>query len=111
MRQRWTDAPGKIFAAYLMFNGFERFWVEKIRVNATFDFLGMTMTRAELISVCVLFRRGVVGVGHPEESVTGLGRPCRSLLLKRQADAVDAVPSARLSGAIGEDMTEVAVAP
>jgi phosphatidylglycerol:prolipoprotein diacylglycerol transferase len=35
-----------------MFNGFERFWVEKIRVNTTFDFLGMTMTQAELISVC-----------------------------------------------------------
>ena len=58
MRQRWTDAPGKIFAAYLMFNGFERFWVEKIRVNATFDFLGMTMTQAELISVCT-FLSGV----------------------------------------------------
>ena len=58
MRQRWTDAPGKIFAAYLMFNGFERFWVEKIRVNATFDFLGMTITQAELISVCT-FLSGV----------------------------------------------------
>jgi len=52
MRKRWTAVPGKIFAAYLMFNGFERFWVEKIRVNTTFDFLGMTMTQAELISVC-----------------------------------------------------------
>ena len=51
MRKRWNSA-GKIFAAYLMFNGFERFWVEKIRVNATFDFLGITMTQAELISVC-----------------------------------------------------------
>ncbi len=52
MRKRWTAVPGKIFAAYLMFNGFERFWVEKIRVNTTFEFLGMTMTQAELISVC-----------------------------------------------------------
>ena len=58
MRKRWTDVPGKIFAAYLMFNGFERFWVEKIRVNTTFDFLGMTMTQAELISVCT-FMSGI----------------------------------------------------
>ena len=56
-RKRWKT-PGKMFAAYLMFNGFERFWVEKIRVNATFDFLGMTMTQAELISVCT-FLAGV----------------------------------------------------
>ena len=57
-RTRWKT-PGKVFAAYLMFNGFERFWVEKIRVNATFDFLGMSMTQAELISVCT-FLAGVV---------------------------------------------------
>ena len=41
-----------------MFNGFERFWVEKIRVNATFDLVGITMTQAELISVCT-FLSGV----------------------------------------------------
>ena len=51
MRKSW-NTPGKAFAAYLMFNGFERFWVEKIRVNTTFDWLGVTMTQAELISVC-----------------------------------------------------------
>ena len=44
----------KMFAAYLMFNGFERFWIEKIRVNTTFDLLGITMTQAELISVCTM---------------------------------------------------------
>ena len=57
LRKRWAE-PGKMFAAYLMFNGFERFWIEKIRVNTTFDFLGMTMTQAELISVCT-FSAGV----------------------------------------------------
>lgn len=57
MRKRWS-APGTAFAAYLMFNGFERFWVEKIRVNTTFDWLGITMTQAELISVCT-FLSGV----------------------------------------------------
>ena len=58
MRHRW-NAPGKLFAAYLMFNGVERFWIEKIRVNNTFDLLGITMTQAELISV-VVFVSGVV---------------------------------------------------
>ena len=59
MRKRWTNVPGKIFAAYTPFNGYERFWVEKIRVNTTFDFLGMTMPQAELISVCT-FLSGIV---------------------------------------------------
>ena len=58
---------GKIFAAYLMFNGFERFWVEKIRVNTTFDFLGMTMTQAELISVCTFMSGIAFGFGPPGE--------------------------------------------
>lgn len=57
LRTRWAQ-PGKIFAAYLMFNGVERFWIEKIRINNTFEFLGMTMTQAELISVC-MFLSGV----------------------------------------------------
>ena len=42
-----------------MFNGVERFWIEKIRVNNTFELLGITMTQAELISV-VVFVSGVV---------------------------------------------------
>jgi len=50
MRHRWVH-PGQLFAAYLMFNGLERFWIEKIRVNVTFDLLGMDVTQAELISV------------------------------------------------------------
>ena len=57
MRTKWAK-PGQIFAAYLMFNGFERFWIEKIRVNTTFDLAGITMTQAELISVCT-FLSGV----------------------------------------------------
>lgn len=46
--------PGILFGAYLMFNGFERFWIEKIRVNTTFDFIGIEMTQAELISVLLM---------------------------------------------------------
>ena len=57
LRTKWAK-PGQIFAAYLMFNGFERFWIEKIRVNTTFNVAGITMTQAELISVCT-FLSGV----------------------------------------------------
>jgi len=42
--------PGSLFAIYLMFNGAERFLIEKIRVNNVFDFLGMKVTQAEVIS-------------------------------------------------------------
>ncbi len=42
--------PGVLFSIYLMFNGLERFLIEKIRVNNVFDFLGMKVTQAEVIS-------------------------------------------------------------
>ena len=51
--------PGSLFAIYLMFNGAERFFIEKIRVNNIFDFLGMKVTQAEVIST-FLFITGLV---------------------------------------------------
>ncbi len=42
--------PLMLFGAYLVVNGFERFWIEKIRVNATYDIAGWAVTQAELIS-------------------------------------------------------------
>lgn len=51
--------PGMIFAIYLMFNGVERFLIEKIRVNNVFDFLGMKVTQAEVIST-TFFLAGLV---------------------------------------------------
>ena len=42
--------PGLIFSIYLMFNGIERFLIEKIRINNVFDFLGVQVTQAEIIS-------------------------------------------------------------
>ena len=44
------NIPGMIFAIYLMFNGLERFFIEKIRVNNKFDLMGMEVTQAEVIS-------------------------------------------------------------
>ncbi|MGB1075936.1 MAG: prolipoprotein diacylglyceryl transferase [Flavobacteriales bacterium] len=50
LRKRWIQ-PGKIFALYLMANGLERFAIEKIRVNVEMDWLGLTLTQAEWISM------------------------------------------------------------
>ena len=40
-----------MFASYLMFNGMERFFIEKIRVNNKFDLMGIQATQAEVIAV------------------------------------------------------------
>mgnify|MGYP002779635198 CR=1 FL=1 len=50
---------GAIFCLYLILNGLERFFIEKIRVNNKVDFLGMDVTQAEIISVCLI----LAGVG------------------------------------------------
>ena len=64
MRKRWKT-PGFLFGVYLMFNGVERFFIEKIRVNAEMDWLGITFTQAEMISTLDLprwFRTDHLGV-------------------------------------------------
>lgn len=53
--------PGMMFSIYLMFNGVERFFIEKIRVNNTYDILGNKITQAEIISVA-LFILGTIGI-------------------------------------------------
>lgn len=42
--------PGTLFAIYLILNGIERFFIEKIRVNSKYDIFGFHPTQAELIS-------------------------------------------------------------
>jgi prolipoprotein diacylglyceryltransferase len=44
------NAAGTLFAVYLIFNGLERFFIEKIRVNTQYSILGFHPTQAELIS-------------------------------------------------------------
>ncbi len=48
---------GVMFGLYLMMNGFERFWIEKIRVNTTYSILGFHPTQAEIIAT-LLFISG-----------------------------------------------------
>jgi phosphatidylglycerol---prolipoprotein diacylglyceryl transferase len=51
--------PMVMFGLYMIVNGFERFWIEKIRVNATYELFGKSMTQAEIISV-MMFVGGAV---------------------------------------------------
>lgn len=59
--RRRVKIPGMIFFIYLIFNGFERFWIEKIRVNEVYEALPFQPTQAEIIAVA-LFLVGVAGV-------------------------------------------------
>ena len=51
--------PGQLFSIYLIFNGLERFLIEKIRVNERLNFFGIQPTQAEVISTA-LFLSGIV---------------------------------------------------
>src|SRR5450432_13320 len=42
--------PGTLFAFYLVLNGIERFFIEKIRVNSRYSIFGFHPTQAEIIS-------------------------------------------------------------
>jgi prolipoprotein diacylglyceryltransferase len=46
--------PGVIFSLYLMLNGVERFFIEKIRINPDYHFLGIDATQAELIAILMV---------------------------------------------------------
>ncbi|HTS42966.1 MAG TPA: prolipoprotein diacylglyceryl transferase family protein [Puia sp.] len=49
LRKKFT-VPGTLFGFYLVLNGIERFFIEKIRVNTKYDILGFHPTQAEIIS-------------------------------------------------------------
>lgn len=69
IRKRVT-IPGVIFGIYLIFNGLERFFIEKIRVNTKYDIWGFHPTQAEIISTLMVLG-GVVLIWY-----------CRKLNLK-----------------------------
>ncbi len=54
MLRKKVKIAGRLAAIYLMFNGAERFLVEKIRVNTTYDIFGFHPTQAEIISVMLI---------------------------------------------------------
>ena len=52
---------GLIFSIYLVLNGIERFFIEKIRVNEVYNIFGHKITQAEIIST-LLFLLGITGI-------------------------------------------------
>lgn len=62
--------PGMMFFIYLILNGFERFWIEKIRVNEVYEALPFQPTQAEIIAVA-LFLVGVAGVVWRKRTYAG----------------------------------------
>jgi phosphatidylglycerol---prolipoprotein diacylglyceryl transferase len=69
---------GWLFSLYLVFNGAERILIEQIRVNVEMNFLGLTVTQAEIISV-VLIIAGVIGLiltrARRVDAEVGVDRP------------------------------------
>lgn len=59
MLRKKIKTPGLIFALYLILNGTERFFIEKIRVNNKFDLMGIQATQAEIIAILFV----LTGVG------------------------------------------------
>ena len=53
--------PGILFSVYLILNGIERFFIEQIRVNVRYHFLGITTTQAEMIAVIMVIL-GIAGI-------------------------------------------------
>lgn len=61
LRRRVQAASGLLFCIYLIFNGLERFAIEVIRVNPTYQIFGLTipLSQAQIIAI-ILF---LIGVG------------------------------------------------
>ena len=53
-----TKAPVVLFGIFMVLNGIERFFIEKIRVNPKYSVLGMKLSQAEVISALLI----VIGV-------------------------------------------------
>ncbi|SFE87509.1 Prolipoprotein diacylglyceryl transferase [Chitinophaga sp. CF118] len=55
-----VNVPGVVFGIYLMMNGAERFFIEKIRVNTKYDIFGFHPTQAEIISTLMVIGGAVL---------------------------------------------------
>jgi len=56
---------GMLFSIYLIFNGVERFFIEKIRINPQYDFLGLNLgwSQAQIIAILLIIG-GVLGIWY-----------------------------------------------
>lgn len=60
LRKPLQFIPGMLFFIYMILNGIERFFIEKIRVNIKYSNFGVEYTQAELIAVALVLI-GVAG--------------------------------------------------
>ena len=60
--RKHIKVPGALFFIYLAFNGVERFFIEKIRINTEYNILG-GLTQAEIISFCLVLT-GIIGATY-----------------------------------------------
>ncbi len=60
LRKR-LQVPGTLFFVYMILNGIERFFIEKIRVNDKINAFGLTFTQAEFIAVAFVII-GAIGI-------------------------------------------------
>ncbi len=59
IRKRIT-IPGMLFFIYLIFNGVERYFIEKVRVNDRYEIFGFDSTQAQVIAICLVLT-GIIG--------------------------------------------------
>ena len=69
------NIPGRLFAIYLIFNGLERFFIEKIRVNTKYSIFGLHPTQAELISSFLVIAGVFLYWYAPKIKITLPGKP------------------------------------
>ncbi|MHA4812004.1 prolipoprotein diacylglyceryl transferase [Flavitalea flava] len=72
LRKRFT-VPGTLFALYLIVNGIERFFIEKIRVNTKYDIFGFHPTQAEIISSLLVISGMILMVTLRQKNRQGMG--------------------------------------
>ena len=60
--RKHIKVPGALFFIYLAFNGMERFFIEKVRINTEYNILG-GITQAEIISFCLVLT-GIIGTTY-----------------------------------------------
>ena len=60
--RKHIKVPGALFFIYLAFNGVERFFIEKIRINSEYNILG-GITQAEIISFSLILT-AIIGVTY-----------------------------------------------
>jgi phosphatidylglycerol:prolipoprotein diacylglycerol transferase len=67
--------PGYLFSVFLLFAGFERILIEKIRVNVRYDLLGTYVTQAEAISFLLIIAGlgGILGTLRTKRLWTKVG--------------------------------------